>query len=99
MKLMFYFQKIAPAIIRYFAEKLNFVFLLAQPPMSPVLRALASPKGLKGKNPRLQHQSEQFWVAQKPTKGSLGAEQEGIQNSIFRRIIELFRELFFENKA
>ena len=50
-------------------NKWNFVFLLAQPPMSPVLRALASPKGLKGKNPRLQHQSEQFWVAQKPTKG------------------------------
>ena len=51
---------------------MNFVFLLAQPPMSPVLRALASPKGLKGKNPRLQHQSEQFWVAQKPTKGGGG---------------------------
>ena len=33
-------------------NKWNFVFLLAQPPMSPVLRALASPKGLKGKNPR-----------------------------------------------
>ena len=59
-------------------SKLFFVFLLAlsAPPMSPVLRALASPKGLKGKpkglkgkNPRLQHQSEQFWVARKPTKG------------------------------
>ena len=52
MKLMDSFQKIAPAVIRYFAEKLNFVFLLAQPPMSSVLRALASPKGLKGENPR-----------------------------------------------
>ena len=29
-------------------------------------------QGLKGKNPRLQHQSEQFWVAQKPTKGGGG---------------------------
>ena len=47
--------------------------------MSPVLRALASPKGLKGKpkglkgkNPRLQHQSEKNWVAQKLTKGGGG---------------------------
>ena len=33
------------------------------------LRASASQKGLKGKNTRLKHQSEQFWVAEKPTKG------------------------------
>ena len=61
-------------------NKWNFVFLLAQPPMSPVLRALASPgkpwQGLKGKNPRLQHQSEQFWVAQKPTKGGGGGRAD-----------------------
>ena len=33
------------------------------------MRAPASQKGLKGKNTRLKHQSEQFWAAQKPTKG------------------------------
>ena len=33
------------------------------------LRAPASQNGLKGKNTRLKHQSEQFWVAEKPTKG------------------------------
>ena len=31
--------------------------------------APASQNGLKGKNTRLKHQSEQFWFAQKPTKG------------------------------
>ena len=31
--------------------------------------APASQTGLKGKNTRLKHKSEQFWFAQKPTKG------------------------------
>ena len=52
------------------AEKLNFVFLLAlAPPMSPVLRALASPKGLKGKNPRPSAAVRRILGAKKPTKG------------------------------
>ena len=33
------------------------------------LRAPASQNGLKGKHTRLKHQSEQFWVAENPTKG------------------------------
>ena len=53
-------------------NKWNFVFLLAQPPMSPVLRALASPKGLKGKNPRPSAAVRRILGAKKPTKGGGG---------------------------
>ena len=35
------------------------------------LRAPASQNELKGTNPRLKHQSEQFWVAEKTYKGEL----------------------------
>ena len=42
-------------------------------PNEPSFESPGKPwQGLKGKNPRLQHQSEQFWVAQKPTKGGGG---------------------------
>ena len=40
--------------------------------MSPVLRALASPKGLKGKNPRPSAAVRRILGAKKPTKGGGG---------------------------
>ena len=55
-------------------NKWNFVFLLAQPPMSPVLRALASPKGLKGKNPRPSAAVRRILGAKKPKIVQTGAE-------------------------
>ena len=46
----------------------------------------ASLNGLKGDNTRPQHQSEQFWVAQKPTKGggryNLGSSKNGPSQKI-----------------
>ena len=57
-------------------------------PNEPSFESPGKPwQGLKGKNPRLQHQSEQFWVAQKPTNGRRRPEQEGIQIPFVRRII------------
>ena len=44
----------------------------------------ASQKGLKGKNTRLKHQSEQFWVAEKPTKGG-GALERPVPRCSFLR--------------
>ena len=74
-----------------FGKKLwDFVFLLAQPPMSPVLRALASPKGLKGKNPRPSAAVRRILGAKKPTKGGGGARARRNTKFNFQRIIELW---------
>ena len=94
-------------IFWYFGEnqkkmvsKLFFVFLLAlsAPPMSPVLRALASPKGLKGKpkglkgkNPRPSAAVRRILGARQPTKGGGGGRRPPPPLGRFLRDPKLFR--------
>ena len=70
MKLMFYFQNSSRnnSIIR---RKIEFCIPSCSAPNEPSFESPGKPwQGLKGKNPKLQHQSEQFCVAQKPRKGA-----------------------------
>ena len=53
------------------------MFKYVQGPQNVILCfAPASQNGLKGKSTRLKHQSEQFWVAEKHTKGGSGLTQK-----------------------